>query len=502
MIDPLLFEQYSLKPPLINDLRRTNPWWVGEALPRLPQTRRHLVEQIHHRLKVRLAPIVVVRGPRQIGKTIAQLQVLQDLLERGVHPSHILRVQCDELPGLSALRKEEPILRIVEWFERVVLEKTLSAAAHADEPTFLFFDEVQNLESWAEQLKFLVDHSTTQVVVTGSSALRIEIGRDSLAGRVTTIPAGTLSLTEIGVFRKLDLGRPFHRDNGLAPLSQRSFWLDLREHGRALSAARDEAFAAFSDRGGYPLVHERPDVPWETVADQLNETVIRRVIQHDLRLGDRGRKRDAPLLEELFKLACRYIGQAPGNQLLAREAQRSLGANVGEKRVSHYLRFLAETLLLRLVEPLEIRLKRKRGFPKICLADHGLRASWLQENLPIHPGDLQKQPHLTMLAGHVAESVVGSALMTIHNLDLNYCPAKGDQPEVGFVLGVGVNRIPLEVKYQRTIDPLRDTDSLRTFIENAHNNAAFGVLVTQTDSDDVFDPRIVSVPLSTLMLLR
>lgn len=502
MVDPLLFEQYSLMPPLISDLRRTNPWWIGEPLPRLPLTRRHLVEQIHSRLRLRLAPIVVVRGPRQIGKTTAQLQVLQDLLGQGVQPSHILRVQCDELPGLNAIRKEEPILRIVDWFERMVLKKTLSAAAHSNEPTYLFFDEVQNLESWAEQLKFLVDHSTTQVVVTGSSALRIEIGRDSLAGRVTTIPAGTLSLTEIASFRHIDAGKPFHKDNGLAPLTQRSFWLELREHGRTLSKARDDAFAAFSDRGGYPLVHERPDVAWETVADQLNETVIRRVIQHDLRIGDRGRKRDAPLLEELFKLACRYIGQAPGSQLLAREAQRSLGANVGPQRVNQYLRFLSETLLLRLVEPLEIRLKRKRGYPKICLADHGLRASWLQEKIPIDPRMLERQPHLTMLAGHVAESVVGATLLTIHNLDLNTCPPKTNQPEVDFVLGVGVNRVPLEVKYQRTIDPLRDTDGLRSFIENASNNAGFGLLVTQADSDDVFDPRIVSLPLSTLMLLR
>jgi hypothetical protein len=60
--------------------------------------------------------------------------------------------------------------------------------------------------------------------------------------------------------------------------------------------------------------------------------VIRRVIQHDLRLGERGRKREAPLLEEVFRLACRSIGQAPGPALFAREAQRALGANIGPQR--------------------------------------------------------------------------------------------------------------------------------------------------------------------------
>jgi len=60
----------------------------------------------------------------------------------------------------------------------------------------------------------------------------------------------------------------------------------------------------------------------------------------------------------------------------------------------------------------------------------------------------------------------------------------------------------LEVKYQRRIDPLADTEGLRTFIEKKVNHAPFGLLITQEDSGAVDDPRIVTLPLSTLMLLR
>jgi hypothetical protein len=105
-------------------------------------------------------------------------------------------------------------------------------------------------------------------------------------------------------------------------------------------------------------------VPWPHIADQLNETIIRCVIQHDLRLDDRGRKRDASLLEELFRLSCRYVGQAPDTGLLAREAQRALQANVGTLRAQQYMRFLSESLLIRLIEPLEIRLKKSGARPK------------------------------------------------------------------------------------------------------------------------------------------
>jgi|HubBroStandDraft_3_1064219.scaffolds.fasta_scaffold38668_2 predicted AAA+ superfamily ATPase len=490
----------NLAESLTLDLRRMNPWWEGLPMSVLPLTRRHLVGQMQRRLELRLAAALVVRGPRQIGKTTAQQQLLQDLLDRGVPPRNILRVQADELPALKELR--EPVLRLVDWYERAVLGASLNQVAHRGEPTYIFFDEIQNIKDWAPQLKSLVDHSTTQVVVTGSSALRIELGRDSLAGRISTLEAGVLSLTEIASFRGVELGAPFFTDNGLEPLTRIEFWRELREHGRAVAAARDRAFRLFSERGGYPLVHQHAETPWAYLADQLNETVIRRVIQHDLRMGERGRKRDAPLLEEVFRLACRYVGQCPRPDLLAREANRALTANVGSQRIRQYLRFLGETLLLRLIKPLEIRLKRTRGSDKICLADHGLRASWLQEVIPLDPEELRREMHLLPLAGRIAESVVGATLSTISQLDLAHLPARTGEPEVDFVLTVGTRRIPLEVKYQRRIEPLADTEGLRTFLEKSVNNAPFGILVSQTDDESVQDPRIVCLPLATLMLLR
>jgi len=500
MKETFIFKEMALSGALVADIARMNPWWEGKPMVDLPKTRRHLVGLMDARLQRKLAPIIVVRGPRQIGKTTAQMQLIQILLKRGVDPTHIIRLQCDELPEIIALT--EPILRVIDWYEQAVLKQSLNQAAHAGQPAFLFLDEVQNLREWAPQLKNLVDNATVHVVVTGSSALRIEQGRDSLAGRITTIESGVLSLTEIGAFGNDDLGNPFLKDNGLEPIVRRDFWIELAQHGLRLQKKKARAFTRFSERGGYPLAHKDYNVSWEHVADQLNETVIKRVIQHDLRVGDRGRKRDAALLEEVFRLACRYAGQAPNLNTLAREAHRALNANVGPQRINHYLKFLGDTLLLRLIEPLEIRLKKRRGAPKICLADHGLRASWLQEIIPLDPERLTQEPHLSTLAGHIAESVVGAILATITGLDIAYFPERRDEPEVDFVLTVGTRRVPVEVKYQRKIDELRDTEALRAFVEKTVNNASFGILITQTDQAAASDPRIVSLPLSTFMLLR
>ena len=494
-----LSPEFAFSAGFVAALQRTNPWWEDHPMPSLPPTRRHLVAGVRRRLMQSLAPVVVLRGPRQIGKTTAQLHLIDDLLREGVDPRSVLRVQFDDLQEFARL--ESPLLRIVEWFEHAVLGSTLNQAAQEGRKVYLFLDEVQNLRGWDTQLKFLVDSSTVSVVVTGSAALRIERGRDSLAGRITTLEGGVLSLTEIGAFAGIDLGRPLLLDNGLENLAGSDFWSSLREHGESLAQARDEVFRRFSERGGYPLAQANYDVPWADVAEQLNETVVRRVIQHDLRLGDRGRRRDAELLEEVFRLACRYAGQAPGAQLFAREAQRALGANVGYQRINSYLSFLNDSLLLRLIRPLELRLKRTRGYSKVCLADHGLRASWLQEEVPLDMEQLRERPEMTTLAGHIAESVTGSCLSSISGLQIAHFPGRTDEPEVDFVLTVGDRRVPVEVKYQARIDPLRDTEGIRSFLEKRANNAPFGVLVSQFAAQ-LDDPRIVSVPLSSLLLLR
>lgn len=500
MSGEFLFPEMRLSEGLVRDLRRMNPWWEGQPQAPLPTTQRHLVGAIQQRLEQRLAPLVLVRGPRQIGKTVAQQQLIERMLLSGLPPQHIFRLQCDELPELTKL--SEPILRLVDWYEDTILGRKLNAVAREGARTYLFFDEVQNLKDWAPQLKALVDSTAIQGVVTGSSALRIEQGRDSLAGRVSTIEAGVLSLTEIANFHGIELCNPFLPDNGIAALSEQAFWKQLTEYGRDQQTARDRAFDLFASRGGYPLAHSRPDVPWADLAAQLNETVIRRVIQHDLRVGERGRKRDPQLLEEIFRMACRYVGQSPAPTTLARETQRALGANVGPQRVLQYLRFLGDTLLLRLIEPLEIRLKRRRGAAKICLADHGLRASWLGELVPLTLSELAAQPHLSTLAGRIAESIVGAMFSTIGNLHLTHLPERREQPEIDFVLTIGTQRIPVEVKFRARIDPHRDTEGLRTFLETTVNQAPFGVLITLDQAPEVTDPRIVAVPLSTVLLLR
>lgn len=489
----------SITPALAANLQRLNPWWQGLPQAPLPPVKRWAFRVALSRLKGGLTPATVLSGPRQVGKSTLVLQMIQTLLAEGTPPAHIFYVQFDELPEL--LKLAEPILRLADWFEHTVLRQTFNQAAQTGQPVYIFLDEVQNLNAWAPQLKFLVDTSAVRVMVTGSSALRIEQGRDSLAGRISTLEMGPLLLREIAAIRGDGQLSPYLPFNGLAPLKEKEFWLGLRQFGFDHQEIRDRTFQAFSERGAYPIAHARADRPWDELADLLNETVIRRAIQHDLRTGPRGAKRDAHLLEEVFRLACRYVGQSPKQSLYLDEVKRVMAANIGWQRILAYLKFLDATLLIRLIEPLELRLKRGRGASKLCLCDHALRASWLQEVVPLHPAGVQQSAHLRDLAGRIAESAAGYFMRSITNLDVAHFPERGAEPEVDFVLTIGEQRIPVEVKYRARID-WEDTRGVRSFIEKSAYNAPFGIIVTLTDAPASDDPRLVSLPLSTFLLLR
>ena len=490
----------SLPLELAENLRSINPWWRGEPALPLPAFHRWPFKRLKRLFTAGMTPATVLRGPRRVGKTILLRQLIQALLEEGVPAHKIIYVPFDELPTVTELK--EPVLAVTRWYEKEILGESFNAAAQSGAPAFLLLDEVQNLDSWAPQTKNLVDNHAVRVIVTGSSSLRIEAGRDSLAGRITTIDLGPLQLREIAELRFGSVTTPAWPDNGLEMILKPDFWQAGIEQACREGEARRQAFQAFSERGAYPIAHEKYTVPWAETADYLNETVIKRAIQHDLRMGPRGQKRDEKLLEEVFRLCCRYAGQAPGQSVFVPEIQQALAGNIGWTRILNYLRFLDGTLLIRLIPPLELRLKRRKSPPKVCLCDHALRASWLQEVVPLDADGLTANPHLADLAGHLAESVLGYFLASIPNLDVAHFPVRGAEPEVDFVLTVGTRRIPVEVKYRRRIDPHDDTRGVRAFLEKSVYNAPFGLLVTLDDDVHLADPRIIPISLSSLLWMR
>jgi hypothetical protein len=67
---PDMFDKVRLPPELDSYLRTTNPWWEKKPGRVLPPYRRWAFEPMRRWSESPIAPIVVLRGARQVGKTI------------------------------------------------------------------------------------------------------------------------------------------------------------------------------------------------------------------------------------------------------------------------------------------------------------------------------------------------------------------------------------------------------------------------------------------------
>jgi len=496
----------GLPEELVQFLELQNPWWSGNPAKRTERYRRWAFSEVMHRLDKDLTPIIAVRGPRQVGKTTIQEQAIEELLKlRHVKPARIFRVQFDEVPSLGSY--SQPILGLVRWFEKNVLGDTMNALAQRGEPVCLFFDEVQNLKTWAPQVKSLVDHVAAKTLVTGSSALRIAGGQDSLAGRISMIELGPLRLGEIAGVRQIGELQPFQPSTRIEDWTRKSFWLDLaayaNQHGKVLK----KAFDAFSNVGGYPECHKREakQARGELVED-IKSFVVNRTLNHDLKAGPGGTTRDERVLEETFRRVCRYAGQAIRKARIREEVSEVLGASVPDKSVHDAIRFWANALLLHEIPPLEALTKKQAHPSKLCICDHFVREAWLQERVPITPRELaQANQAVSTLAGHIIESDIGYYLKGICGLDVSWFPERKGEPEVDFVLTLGLHRIPIEVKYCRGRPDAGDLAGLKSFCSQAKYHAPsgtpFGLLITQ-ELSGALDENIVALPAYALLSLR
>lgn len=493
----------GLPKELIDSLLDQNPWWSGQSWERTEPYRRWAYRELVRKVDSGIAKIIAIRGTRQVGKSAIQRQFIEELLlQREVPPSHILRVQFDDVKAIGQF--ESPILTIVRWFEASVLKESINAAANRDETVYLFLDELQNISDWANQLKELVDHRSVKVIATGSSALRIAQGQDSLAGRISMIRLGPLRLREIAALRFAETLPPaVATENGLMQWATPEFWRHLLNYAELHDDLLRRSFGAFANFGGYPICHklkEDSQIDGFDLHAEIKDMVVHRTFEHDLKAGPKGTHRSPETLEAVFRQVCRYTGQALTSKALLKELMQLGQHSISQDAVNDAVAFLADSLLVSEIPPFE-GLGKKGGHPsKLCLCDHFVREAWLQEQVPLVPDEMSEANEATVTqAGHLAESLVGAFFSGVPGLAVSWLPGNDNEGEIDFVLTIGLKRIPVEVKYRRKLKP-EDSAAVRSFISQPKYNAPFGIVVTQAVADE--KDNVFYVPLHALLGLR
>lgn len=409
---------------LLHDL---NPQWTADQLE-LPGyvIERDALDDLRSRQGVR-----AIVGLRRTGKTTLLRQLMREVgRDRGFERTCYFSF---DLEGVD-------IRTVVEGFCEDVLREPVN---DLDGPVHFFLDEIQNRETWSNQVKHFVDnYSDMAFTVTGSSAVNvIKGGGESLAGRLTTLRLHPFSFREYLRYHDVERDR-----------------LDVTDLSPGDRTVRVR-FEDFLDDGGMPEAY-RYDRPIERLEETIDLVFYRDIIE----LFDAAR---SSVLSGMF----RYLSANTGQMINFNKIADAMDADF--RTVKKYLDYLEDSFLIARSYPYtgsEIASMRKN--PKVYVADHaynrlygastGLRAETIAFNhlRRIEPPAYLKNPETDIVL-----------------------------PEAGWLF---------EVKYREEIRR-RDLEPL---VENAARTGFTPYLVSKDtyETRTVDDHEVKIVPLHTLCL--
>ena len=435
--------------------------------------------------------IEVVRGPRQVGKTTAIYQIIQDLLRSGRHPNDILFVRFD----LEILREPAAGIRnLLQWYVENVRDRPLESGP----PTYLFLDEVHKLRRWDEEVKHVGDTFPLRLLLTGSSSVLVARGgRESLAGRVFTTEFPTFSFREV-----LECWNPRLAER-LPPAIRflDTFEGALQESNDALHRLKPQqklairrALEKYYARGGYPRLHsgEVEDDRW---ADYLVQTVFENVLGADI--PDLFPVESPALLRHLYLYVARDTGrEISQNRLAQMLTDARVPAN--QPTVGKYLHYLSDALLIREFRRYPLEKKASARTPaKITVSDLGVRNAIFRGAPSLWESD-------PTTLGPLVETLVQTVIRD-HNLQVHFFRSHEDPNdrkspvlEVDFVPErLDGLVLPIEAKFRRRVDE-SDLRGVDLFLQRFRS--PFAIVVTRDMSEWRPLTRKLYIPLQNFLL--
>jgi len=284
---------------------RFNEWWkTGRVNPRLTGRRRAVFYEIAPYLNKR--QIVLLYGMRRTGKTTLMFQMIDNLLvENDIEPLRILYFSFDE--------KIESINEIVEKYKTEVLKKRVPG-----EKIYFFFDEVQKLTDWQDQIKILYDlEPDTKIILSGSSALFLGKGAsESLAGRFFKFKITPLTFDEYLEFENTKID----------PTREVVYRVEIKKllHG-------------YIKTGGFP---EAVDFSEDEILlfKYIKESILDRIVFIDIPELFGVKKRDV-----LYHIL-RMFSERPGYYLKYSEMGNDI--NLDQRTVESYIEYLEYSLMI------------------------------------------------------------------------------------------------------------------------------------------------------------
>ncbi len=305
-----------------------NPWWDNPSHRATQfQQRRNLQKEISKRISdFEDRRALMILGPRQVGKTVMLLQIVDDLASEGFPLTNVLYFDFsdDRLLDVPAARE--------------VLD-SLHPNRDPNLPVILLLDEITEAHAWDRFLKQAVDSGQYRVIATDSSASLLRDGsRESGLGRWDEYQIGGLTCREYLLLSSLPGTEP---DEALR--------------------AQPSLYSDYLELGGFPEHVGNKDlleVRRKIRSDIADKAVLRDLLRHNV---DVGRARSVFI----------YLVQNSGSILS--DTMISNRVEASSETVSRWIALLEDTQLIHRIHRFgSSPASQLSSRPKYYAADHGL----------------------------------------------------------------------------------------------------------------------------------
>ncbi|MFW3145795.1 MAG: ATP-binding protein [Thermoplasmatota archaeon] len=425
----------------INELSEMNRWWTDGRVPEhlSKRIRRDLFPSVWAMMDKR--QIISIVGLRRVGKSTLMFQLIDRLIEEGTNPRNILYFTFDI--------KETELKEILKTFRE-------DLPRQEEGMKYIFLDEVQKLEDWAESIKVFYDlDKDLKFIISGSSGMEIEgFSGKVLAGRVfknTLLPLSFVEFLKFSGQKEMD---PINSiDDVKETMLQGSRWIKL--------------LVEYAYSGGFiEILGEEKKYR----SMYVRSSVIDNMINKDLK--ELQGIKDTTLVRELLKI----FSSNPGMIVDHRSLVDDLG--ISRQTVSKYIgALLSAYSLIRLHSYHSNFLTSSKKAKRIYPAHPCIIESFEEEIDP--PG-----------LGKIIENVV------VSHLDPGFFYRVGNK-EIDIIIRDRDRPLPIEVKYSNRISG-KDLRTISWFVDK--RDLEMGIVVTK----DLFERRgkILLVPVFALLKMK
>lgn len=283
--------------------------------------------------------IKVLTGIRRCGKSVMLELIKEELSLMGVGSERFISFNFESLKNASYCNAQ------------ALYDEVMRQSALIQGKVYLFFDEIQEVESWEKCINSLRVDLDCDIYITGSNA-------KLLSGELATYLAGRYVEFEITPFSFSEFLELYRTVNP--------------------SVSDREAFNQYLIFGGMPYL-SRLQYQWDACAQYLNDLYSAVQLKDIIR---RNKFRDVDLLDRILAYVTTNIGNTFSSTSICKYL-KSESRRVGPDTILNYLKACTEAFLFYQVKRHDLVGKKLLSInEKYYVSDHGLREAVFGGNLP------------------------------------------------------------------------------------------------------------------------